>query len=295
MDLSIKNLEGSIEQCMEPPVSESKQSHYQSTHLNWQAHFEQRLNDFDLLLSSSDPIRLSSVFGLGVKTIVIDPGHGGRDPGAIGANGTKEKYITLDVAIKLRQRLAALNVFNVLLTREDDRTLSLPDRVEYAKDNSADLFISIHVNSLTKKYVNMIETYYFGPPLNFQALRLASQENRESKFSVGELDAIIEDLGNALKRQESARLASSIQTSLFRNMKLQDEEIRDFGIKMAPFVVLSQIEVPSVLVEISCISKVEEEAKLNLISYRDKVASYIEAGIVSYLEKQQLKNLKGES
>lgn len=295
MDLSIKNIENPIEQCKEPSVSESTEWRYQSTYCNREEHFEQQLNDFDFLLSSIDLIRLSSVFGLGVKTIVIDPGHGGRDPGAIGANGTQEKTITLDVAIKLRKRLAALNIFNVLLTREDDRTLSLADRVEYAKDNLADLFISIHVNSLPQKYINMIETYYFGPPLNYQALRLAEQENKESKFSLGELDAIIEDFGNTLKRQESARLASSIQTSLFGNMKLQDEDIRNVGIKMAPFVVLSQIVVPSVLVEISCISKVEEEAKLAVNSYREKVASYIEEGIVSYMETQQLKNLKGES
>jgi N-acetylmuramoyl-L-alanine amidase len=267
---------------------------YQSLFWNWHQPVGQRLDDFDLLLSPNDPVRLSALFGLGVKTIVIDPGHGGRDPGAIGVNGTKEKNITLDVALKLKKKLAALNGFHVLMTRDTDRTLSLADRVEYAKAHSADIFISIHVNSLPQKSVNLIETYYFGPPLNVHALRLAEEENKDSKFSVGQLDKIIKDIGNTLKRQESARLAASIQERLFLNMKDQDAQVVDAGVKMAPFVVLSQIEVPSVLVEISCISNAEEEAKLALAGYRKKVASYIEEGVVSYLETQPFQIAKGE-
>lgn len=273
---------------------ESALSPHQSPIWHWHEPADQRLDDFDLLLSSSAPIRLSALFGLEVKTIVIDPGHGGRDPGAIGINGIREKDITLDVAIKLKEKLVSLNGFHVLLTRETDRTLSLADRVDYAKARSADIFISIHVNSLPQKSVNLIETYYFGPPLNIHSLRLAEEENQESNFSVGEMDAIIKDIGNTLKRQESAILAASIQERLFFNLKDQDAQIVDSGIKMAPFVVLSQIEVPSVLVEISCLSKVEEESKLASTGYREKVASYIEEGIVSYLETQQFKIAKGE-
>ncbi len=247
------------------------------------------LADYSRLLSGNDKVRLSSLFGLGVKTIVIDPGHGGRDPGAIGARGTMEKDITLDVALKLKSRLIGLGLYNVLLTREKDHTLSLADRVQFAKDNKADLFISVHVNSLPNERLNIIETYYFGAPLNSETIRLAEQENKESHFSVGELDAIIQDFGNTLKRQESAKLATAIQTSLFKNLKYQDAQVLDFGIKMAPFVVLSQIEVPSVLVEISCITKAREEKKLASSKYRSKVASFIEEGIVVYLETQDFK------
>lgn len=267
---------------------------YQFPFWNWYEPVDQRLDDFDLLLASNDPIRLSALFGLRVKTIVIDPGHGGRDPGAIGENGTQEKDITLDVALKLKERLVVLNGFNVLLTRETDRTLPLAERVDFAKANSADIFISIHVNSLPQKSVNLIETFYFGPPLSFHSLRLAEEENKVSNFSVGELKAIIKDIGNTLKRQESASLAASIQKRLFLNMKDQDAQIVNSGIKMAPFVVLSQIDVPSVLVEISCLSKAEEESKLALTGYREKVASYIEKGIVVYLEKQSFQIEKGE-
>ena len=284
-----------VELTVEPLLAELMPVPYQEPYWNGHGPVDQRLDDFDLLLSSKGSVRLSALFGLGVKTIVIDPGHGGRDPGAIGDNGTQEKEITLDVAIKLKKRLSALHGFNVLLTRETDRTLSLAERVDFAKANSADIFISIHVNSLPQKSVNLIETYYFGPPLNIHALRLAEQENKASDFSVGELDAIIKDIGNALKRQESASLAADIQDRLYRNMKVQDDQIVDSGIKMAPFVVLSQIEVPSVLVEISCLSKAEEEAKLALAGYREKVASYIEEGIVSYLETQSFVIAKGEN
>jgi N-acetylmuramoyl-L-alanine amidase len=278
-----------------PSVLESSLLPHQSLFWNWHEPVDQRLDDFNLLLSSNGSVRLSSLFGLGVKTIVIDPGHGGRDPGAIGENGTQEKDITLDVAIKLKERLVTLNGFHVLLTRETDRTLSLAERVDYAKANSTDIFVSIHVNSLPQKSVNLIETYYFGPPLNFHSLRLAEEENKSSNFSVGELDTIIKDIGNTLKRQESASLAASIQERLFLNLKNQDAQVVDSGIKMAPFVVLSQIEVPSVLVEISCISKTEEESKLALTGYREKVASYIEEGIVSYLETQLFQISKGEN
>jgi N-acetylmuramoyl-L-alanine amidase len=153
----------------------------------------------------------------------------------------------------------------------------------------------VHVNSLPgNETINFIETYYFGPPLNSETLKLAATENKESHFTVGEIDAIIEDIGNTIKRQESVKLAASIQQSLFNNIRVQDRNVRDIGIKSAPFVVLSQIEVPSVLVEISCITKPAEEKKLATAEYRSKVASYMEEGIVSYLEAQHYSAKRGE-
>lgn len=244
------------------------------------------LNDFNLLLDEYKNIELSSLFGLGVKTVVIDPGHGGRDPGAIGAKGTMEKEITLDVSIKLKARLDKLGQFNVLLTRNEDITLSLADRVAFAKGNNADLFVSIHVNALPNKSVNIIETYYFGAPRTPETLRLAELENSGSHFSLAELDLILADFEDTLKRQESAKLAKFIQGSLFKNIKRQDAQVLNIGIKMAPFVVLSQTGVPSVLVEISCISKIEQEAKLASVNYRSDIAGYLEDGITAYLEMQ---------
>jgi N-acetylmuramoyl-L-alanine amidase len=252
-------------------------------------------HDYSLLISRKDHVRLASLFGLDIKTIVIDPGHGGIDPGAIGIRGTREKDITLDVSKRLKHRLLASGFSNVLLTRETDRTVSLAERVEFAKSNKADLFISVHVNSLPNRSVNVIETFYFGPPLTSEILQLAEQENKGSHFTIGELNGIVQDIGNTLKRQESAMLAASIQESLFMNVRNHDEKVLDMGIKMAPFVVLSRIDVPSVLVEISCLTKEEEEIKLASAEYREKIASYMEEGIIRYLEKQHSpKTVKGE-
>jgi N-acetylmuramoyl-L-alanine amidase len=188
------------------------------------------------------------------------------------------------VSKRLKQRLIAKGPYKVLLTRETDQTVSLAQRVEFAKSNKADLFISVHVNSLPNESVNLIETFYFGPPLTSEILHLAEQENKGSHFTIGELNEIVQDIGNTLKRQESAMLAASIQESLFMNVRNHDDQVLDVGIKMAPFVVLSRIDVPSVLVEISCLTKEEEEIKLASAEYREKIASYIEEGIIRYLK-----------
>lgn len=254
----------------------------------------QRFADYSLLLSGNAYTRLSSLFGLGIKNIVIDPGHGGKDPGAIGAGGTMEKDITLDVALRLKRRLDDLNRFNVLLTRDKDKLMTLAARVDFAKEKRADIFISIHVNSLPNETVNLIETYYFGPPLNSEIFRLAEAENKASHFSVSELEGIIQDIGNTVKRQESAMLAQAVQSSLYRHLSHQDPNVINSGVKMAPFVVLSQIEVPSVLVEISCITNEEEELKLKTSKYREKVASYIDEGILAYLDLNYFKTINGE-
>jgi len=253
-----------------------------------------RREDYRLLFSADDRVRLSALFGLQVKTIVIDPGHGGHDPGAIGTLGAQEKEITLDVALRLKERLVKQGRYNVMLTRDGDQSLSLADRVAFARQHKADLFISVHVNSLPDQRLHVIETYYFGPPLSSETLRLAEQENKESGYALGEIDAIVEDIGSTVKRQESARLAAAIQASLFRNVKSEDAKVRNMGIKMAPFVVLSKVDVPSVLVEISCLTKATEEAKLKSSEYREKVAAYMEEGIAAYLDKNPTIALHGE-
>ena len=254
----------------------------------------QRIDDYRLLFSKNDYTRLSSLFGLGIKTIVIDPGHGGKDPGAIGAKGTKEKDITLDVALRLKQKMTDLDRFNILLTRKEDTFLTLAERVDFAKEKKADLFLSIHVNSLPDGDVNLIETYYFGPPLTSEIFRLAEEENKASQYSVSELIEIVQDINNTVKRQESEMLAGAIQSSLYNHLSEKDPEVINSGVKMAPFVVLSQIEVPSVLVEISCITNEEEEAKLTTSKYREKVASYITEGVVTYLDLNQFQTVNGE-
>jgi N-acetylmuramoyl-L-alanine amidase len=245
------------------------------------------LLNYNLMLNDSD-VRLSSVFGVGVQNIVIDPGHGGKDPGAIGPEGTKEEDIVLDIALQLRDKLRKNGKYNVLMTREEDTYLSLAKRVKFANANRADLFISIHINSLPQKQVNLIETYYYGPPSDKGTLRLAEQENRDSGVQTKDFADMIKKIGNTFKEQESVNLATAVQQSLFFNIKKHDQNIGNAGIKLAPFVVLLGVDAPSVLVEISCISDKQEEAKLNTTSYRIEVASFLADGIIHYLTDRNL-------
>ena len=253
----------------------------------------QRLLNYNFLLNR-DKVRLSSVFGLAVKTIVIDPGHGGRDPGAIGSQGTREKDIVLDIALRLRGQLMQSGRYKVLLTRETDTFMSLDDRVKFSNLNKADLFISLHINALPQKEFNVIETFYFGPPSDEYTLRLAEQENRGSEVLNRDFRNMIKKIGDVLKEQESANLAATIQHSLFTNMEKYDRVIADNGTKIAPFVVLLGVDAPSVLVEISCISKSEEEANLNTPAYREKITSSLQGGINGYLTQRQTQVVKGD-
>jgi len=253
----------------------------------------QRLLEYDFFLNHSN-MRLSSVFGLAVQTIVIDPGHGGKDPGAIGSHGTKEKDIVLDIALRLRDQLMQSGRFKVLLTRDSDTFVSLADRVKFSNENKADLFISLHINALPQKQFNVTETYYFGPPSDEYTLRIAEQENRGSEVLAGDFKDMIKKIGDVMKEQESAGLAGTLQHSLFSNMEKYDRVIADNGTKIAPFVVLLGVDAPSVLVEISCISTRVEEKNLNNSNYRQRITSALENGIKNYLSQRHTQVVKGD-
>jgi len=243
-------------------------------------------SDFDMLLRD-DHSPLTAVFGLDVKTIVIDPGHGGTDPGAIGAKGTMEKDIALDIALRLRDRLLSSSHYKILMTRDADSTLRLNQRVEFANENQADLFVSIHVNAFPDVRVKTIETYYFGAPPDPAAIELAKLENTDSQYGMADFKTMIKKIAHTMKHQESAALATSIQHSLFHNIHKLEHRMRNFGVKTAPFVVLLGVDAPSVLAEISCITNVDEEMKLNTPAYREKIASFLEKGVQEYLRHKQ--------
>ncbi|HWR57688.1 MAG TPA: N-acetylmuramoyl-L-alanine amidase [Thermodesulfovibrionales bacterium] len=240
-------------------------------------------SDLAALIDGGRP--LSRMFGLRVKTIMLDPGHGGTDPGTVGKLGTMEKDITLDIAKRLKQRLAKRGLYNVVLTRDEDVTLPLNKRVELANSGKADLFISIHLNYLPSKPINIIETYYFGPSNDAKTLRLAEQENASSHYKLSDIREMVEKIGKTIKLQESSVLAAAIQKSLFVNSRKQNGDIRDFGVKRAPFVVLMGAHAPGVLAEVSCLSNREEELELNTEVHRENIARYLEAGILEYLNK----------
>ncbi|HEB70060.1 MAG TPA: N-acetylmuramoyl-L-alanine amidase [Desulfobulbus sp.] len=246
------------------------------------------------LLLNDEQVRVSSVFGLDVQTIVIDPGHGGKDPGAIGSLGTNEKDIVLDIGLRLRDALVQSGRYNVIMTRDRDVFIPLAERVKIANTNRADLFISLHVNAIPQKEYNVTETFYFGPPTDKYTLRLAEQENRGSEIQAGDFKNMIKKISDTMKEQESALLAASIQRSLFSNMRKHDSSVADNGIKIAPFVVLLGVDAPSVLVEISCITKRDEEANLQKTEYRKQITSFIKEGVTSYLGQRHLQIVEGE-
>ncbi len=232
-------------------------------------------------------LTVAGLYGLQIKNIVIDAGHGGIDPGAIGALGAKEKEITLDVAARLKKRLERHYGYRILLTREEDVKVSLKERVSFANSHNTDLFISLHVNWLPDEPVTSVETYYFGHDADAHTLRLAEVENSGSDYTMGEFQDMLQAIGNTMKLEESKRLAGSIQRSLYRNMHKINDQVSDWGVHRAPFVVLLGVEAPSVLAEISCISNHAEETKLNTGAYREQLAMFLEEGIVHYLTQQQ--------
>jgi len=241
-------------------------------------------SEFSTIMNSRN-VSLMRMLGLKIKTIMIDPGHGGSSSGTIGKTGTKEKDITLDIAKKLKAHLVKSDLHHVLMTREDDSTVPLLDRVTLVREARADLFISIHLNYLPKKNTNIIETYYFGSSDDKKTLKLAEQENAGSEYGLSDFREVVEMLGKTMKLQESKEFAESIQANLFLNSRKHDDDIQNHGVKRAPFVVLLGVDVPSVLVEVSCLSNPEEERKLNSESHRENIARYLATGIFNYLNK----------
>jgi N-acetylmuramoyl-L-alanine amidase len=241
-------------------------------------------SEFSAIINSRN-VSLMRMLGLKIKTIMIDAGHGGTDSGTIGKMGTKEKDIALDIAKRLKAHLVKSDLHHVLMTREDDSSVPLLERVTLVREAKADLFISIHLNYLPKKNTNIIETYYFGPSDDKKTLRLAEQENAGSEYGLSDFREVVEMLGKTMKLQESKEFAESIQANLFLNSRKHNEEIQNHGVKRAPFVVLLGVDVPSVLAEVSCLSNREEEQELNSESHRENIAKYLATGIFDYLNK----------
>ena len=241
--------------------------------------------DYETMLSRLDR-PMADLFNLKVQTIVIDPGHGGIDPGATGHQGLMEKDVALDIAKRLRDKLVRNGNYRVLLTREDDIKVYLKERVAFAKENRADLFISIHINSVPDRTgkLNYVETYYFGPHTEQRSLELAEQENRDSQFTMAEFRDLITRIGDTLKSEESMDLAQTIHRQLYHDLSQHSDNLVDAGTKPGPFVVLLGVEVPSVLVEVSCISNKAEETRLSRTTSPDHGARSPTTGSVEYLK-----------
>lgn len=229
-------------------------------------------------------LSLPQVLGLKIKNIVIDPGHGGKDPGAIGYRGLKEKDVTLRLAKLLKQKLEAYPGCQVILTRYKDEYVPLEKRAALANKVKADLFISLHCNACPSHRLHGIETYFLGLTDDKYALAVAARENASLNRQRGELDKILLDLLVKAKIKESAYLAAKIQENLVRHMiSKKYNPVTNLGVKQAPFYVLIGTNMPAVLVETAFIDHFREGRLLQDPNYLNAVAEGILRGIKSYI------------
>ena len=181
-----------------------------------------------------------------MKKVVIDPGHGGSDSGAIGG-GVYEKTLNLDVAKKIQEILMKKNVY-VYMTRTKDDTLSLEDRVNFSNEINPDIFVSIHTNSTVQEDTFGLETHYY--------------------------------------KDESLELAHAIHGNMASEKNLNKWDTKDRGVIKSCFYVINHTEVPSVLIEMGFISNLDERARLLKKSYKEDIATSIANGILEYLGKK---------
>ena len=230
---------------------------------------------------TQESLSLAQQLGLGVRHIVIDPGHGGRDPGATGF-GLKEKDIVLKVALLTQKILQIEYNYEVTLTREKDTYIPLEERTAIANTRGADLFLSIHVNAHPKKSVRGVETFYLNLATNKEAMRVAARENATSTHNISELQGILADLMQNAKINESSLLADFIQDSMITGLEANSYPVKDLGVKQAPFYVLIGAEMPAILAEISFISNPEEAKLLGEDKYLETIARQIANGVTVY-------------
>jgi N-acetylmuramoyl-L-alanine amidase len=233
----------------------------------------------------------SSQLNLKVRTIAIDAGHGGHDPGAIGKNGLKEKHVTLDIAKRLAILVKERLGVKVVMTRDSDVFIPLDERPAIAKTKGADLFVSIHVNATRKRKTRGIETYIQSLRASDKsAMATAALENATSTKTLSQLDneltRILKDLHSDVKQEESLQLAHAVQASLVNTVKPVQGHVVNLGVKKAFFYVLINTEAPSILAEVGFISNPEEEKLLKKESYRQKIAEALFEGVKKYVEER---------
>ncbi len=240
-------------------------------------------------LPGSDKIPVGALarqLALGVSRVVIDPGHGGKDPGAVGfLKNVYEKDITLRIAKKLAKMIRQKVNCEVILTRNDDRYLTLEERTALANTKNADLFISIHANAHRNRDVYGIETFYLNLATDDESIRVAARENATSTKNISDLHSILSDLMQNAKINESSRLAAFVQESICRDMKKKYRYIKNNGVKQAPFYVLLGAQMPAILIETSFISNPRECRRLIDQKYQDRLCSAIVKGVQAYIKE----------
>ncbi len=215
--------------------------------------------------------------------VILDPGHGGSDPGAIGPSGAREKDVTLDIAHKVAPTLAKLGV-QVALTRDDDRFVALEERTARANAFNADLFVSIHCNAAEGRGRHGIETYVLDTTRDDLAARVASRENATSPAATAEIGSILANMRMADQASRSTRLAELLQRATLASVRPRFPDALDGGIHTAGFYVLVGARMPGVLFETSYISNPTEEERLTSDEYKSRLADGIVNAVRAYRE-----------
>jgi len=229
-------------------------------------------------------ISLARQLGLTVKTIVIDPGHGGKDPGCILPGGIKEKDIVLELGKVLAERIRAKIGCEVFLTRDKDVFLSLEQRTALANVKKADLFISLHINAHRQKGIYGLETYFLNMATDKQAVIVAARENATSEKNISDLETILNSLMLNTKISESSKLAHEVQNGMVSTVKKSYQKVKSLGVKQAPFYVLIGAEMPAILIETGFITNPTEKKRLLSPPYRARLAEGITDGIDDYIK-----------
>ena len=233
-----------------------------------------------------DTSQLSTGFSL--KYIVIDPGHGGRDPGCVSQSGVKEKDITLSVSRKLAEVLRQKNEYEVFLTRADDRFMSLRQRVDFANQESfppnQSIFLSLHCNSFKDQRIHGMESFKFDLDATDElAAELVERENAQE--SVDKFDFMIINLRKRGNEKYTEQVARILQKLLVKQLGVKNRNLhasRNAGVRGAPFYVLAWTKMPSVLLELGFISNDAERKKMTEEKYQDRIASALAKGIKKF-------------
>ena len=226
-------------------------------------------------------LSIARQLGLGVSRIVIDPGHGGHDPGAKG-RGVTEAELVLDVALRLEKLLNKVPGVETILTRRTDDFIPLPERTAMANREGGDLFLSIHANASPNPQARGIETYFLNFANNLSSAAVAARENAASTLAMGEMPDIVKSIATSNKVDESRDFATHVQHAMSERLRVTNKSLKDLGVKQAPFVVLIGATMPAVLAEISFVTNPSEARLLKSGAYRQKIADSLFNAIRKY-------------
>lgn len=221
-------------------------------------------------------------------TVVVDPGHGGHDSGAIGSRRYYEKVLVLQIGKRVARLLQKRN-FKVIMTRSSDKFIKLRHRTKFANRYKSDIFVSIHANAVANRrrarIVHGVETYYLQTTRSAKAMRIAAKENSVVLNKNDRLsnNVILQSVLSGPKIELSHKLAIDVQSNILRNLRKKYRGVKDGGVKPAPFWVLVGAQMPSILVEVGYITNPSERARLFSPKYQNRIAKGIADGVSNYL------------